>query len=71
MSYHQRVLAGMEPWLCKRGVSKTVRARTRKQETWDSAIMAAAEYIRRRTGDEYLALAMLDLQTPIHQEAKP
>lgn len=38
--------------------------RTDAERAWDAAIFAAAEYVRRLTGDEGLALTVHDLLTP-------
>jgi len=55
----------MATWFKKRDYAYSVKDRTEYQKVWDSAVLAAAEYIRQRTGDEHLTLEMLELQTPI------
>lgn len=61
----KHVLAGMEPWLDKRGKPvRNVRDRTPEQRAWDSAILAASEFVRRITNyDEELAGAIHCLLT--------
>ncbi len=49
------IIAGMEPWLENIGTATRPANRSAVQRAWDSAVLAAAEYVRRRTGDETLA----------------
>lgn len=52
-------------WFLDRGEAESVRDRTEYQRGWDSAILAAGEYLRRRLDyDETLTLELLKLQTP-------
>lgn len=48
------ILIGMKPWWDGRR-SAGPHYRSEAQKNWDSAIMAAAEYIRRRTKNEGLS----------------
>ena len=50
----ENIIATMKPWWETRQ-TKNVRGRTPNQCGWDSGILAAAEYVRRRTGNEELA----------------
>lgn len=69
MSNPTAVVAGMQPWLQKRGTAITTKSRTDQQKIWDSAVLACSEYVRRLTDyDENLAGALHLLLTPIVTE---
>lgn len=63
---HGQIISGMRPWYSESGNGKnhfpsmksgTVQERNRDQRIWDHAILASAEYVRRRLdGNEKLAL---------------
>ena len=51
----------MQPWfreINKRGRKQNLDGRTTNEECFDAGVFAAAEMIRRLTGDEELALAV-------------
>ncbi len=58
------VLRNMAQWR-KFGSATSVRARTKSQQAYDSGVFAAAEFARRVTGDERLAVVILEMSTPI------
>lgn len=61
MSDPKTIKDGMAPWW-RYGMALTVKERTPEQRAWDSAILAASEYLRRRMdSDETLALELHDL----------
>ena len=57
----------MTPWI-KLGSAPSVRHRTKDQQTWDSAVLASSEFVRRITGDEGLVGAVHLLLTPIREQ---
>jgi hypothetical protein len=62
------IIAGMDAWWDGRQ-SADVRTRSDRTRAYDSGIMIAAEYIRRRTGDEDLAFevhSLLSTKLPKH-----
>jgi hypothetical protein len=70
MQKPEDVIAKMDAWFVKRGVAVTVMSRTREQKAWDSAILAASEYVRRMTHDESLAGSLHFLLTPYTKEGE-
>jgi hypothetical protein len=63
-----RIIAGMKVWYVDEKRKRDMRSgddqrdRTPQQVVWDSAILAAAEFVRRRHGgDEKLALEIMGL----------
>ncbi len=55
------IILGMKPWF-KFGKCKDNEKRTSEQQAWDSAILTAAEFVRRRMNyDEKLALEICKL----------
>lgn len=63
MGKPNEIIAGMSVWR-KFGESADTRSRSPEQRAWDSAILAASEYVRRRTGDEDLSVEIHGLLTP-------
>ena len=54
------VVQGMRQWFDGRRAIE-VASRTPEQRGWDSAILAASEYVRRRTKNERFSLEIHDL----------
>lgn len=64
----KRLLPAMKVWR-NYGACKSPDERTPEQRAWDSAILAASEYLRRVTDyDEALAFAIHDLLTPVEPQ---
>lgn len=59
----KQIIAGMKVWYAgKNRCAADVRTRTPEQKAWDSAILMAAEFIRRYDNyDEERSLAILQL----------
>lgn len=64
MQKPEDVIAKMDAWFAKRGVADAAMSRTREQKAWDSAILAASEYVRRMTNDESFAGSLHLMLTP-------
>ena len=58
MNHSQKAIqtrAGMDVWMKDIGTAE-VRERSPEQRAWDSGVSACAEFVRRVTGNEQLAL---------------
>lgn len=61
MSESENIINGMSYWFKDRQAA-SAKERTPEQRAWDSAIMAAAEYLRRRLNyEEKLSLELCEL----------